>query len=116
MQQGVDASAGKVQIAVESGVEFLHVPIKNKTHWSVISGTLRRLELVAPGQTVILSEPWHRGEELRIISNDDEVDVPELLKGFGGGHHSIGGGHSEARLTEIIDLIRERWSKMKDQS
>lgn len=113
LQQGIDGETGKAQIALESGVEFVHIPIKPKVRWSVISGTMGRLELVAPGQTAILSEPWYRGVELRVITNDPDVDVPELLAGFGGGHNTIGGGHSDARLSEIVDLMRERWSTMK---
>lgn len=114
--QGIDASARKAQIAIESGVEFVHIPLKNKSSWSVISGTLGRMELVAPGQTAILSETWPRGQELRVITNDPDIDVPTLLAGFGGGHHNIGGGHSQAPLSEIIALIRKRWSSSKEGS
>lgn len=113
LEEGVAAAAGKAQISVESGVEFIHVPIKVTQRWSVISGVLSRIELVAPNQTVVLSEPWARGIELRVISNDLDIDVPQLLQGFGGGHARIGGGHSEARSSEIIDVIRERWSTLK---
>jgi len=113
---GIDAAASKAQIAIESGVEFIHIPLKNKSPWSVISGTLGRMELVATAQTVVISEPWPQGQELRVITNDPDIDVPTLLGGFGGGHHNIGGGHSQARLNEIIELIRKRWSKLKQEA
>ena len=113
VESGVRAVAGKAQISLESGVEFVHVPIKSASPWSVIKGVLSLLELVVEGQTAILSEPWSKGVELRVLSNDPDIDAAELLKGFGGGHSSIAGGHSAARTSEVVDLIRERWSQMK---
>ena len=117
LEEGVAASASKAQIAVESGVEFVHVPIKvpaqRTWRWSVISGVLGRIELVAPSQTVVISEAWYRGVELRVVSNDPDIDVTRLLEGFGGGHARLGGGHSEARTSEVIDVLRERWSTLK---
>ncbi|MFO0704429.1 MAG: DHH family phosphoesterase [Candidatus Andersenbacteria bacterium] len=113
LEEGITANTGKAQVAIESGMDFVHIPLKGNTQWSVISGVLSRLELVAPNQTIIISEPWHRGVELRAMTNDPTIDVAELFKGFGGGHASIGGGHSEARPSEVIDVLRERWSQMK---
>lgn len=113
LEEGIAASAGKAQIAIESGVEFVHVPIKPTTPWSVISGVLSRLELVAPGQTIVLTEPQYRGVEMRVMTNDPDVDVIELLKGFGGGHANLGGGHADARASEVVDVLRERWSAQK---
>lgn len=116
LQEGIAASAGKAQVALESGVEFVHVPIKPTSPWSVISGVRSRLELVAPGQTIVLSEPWHRGVEVRVMTNDPDVDATELLKGFGGGHTTIGGGHADARASEVVEVLRERWSASKRPS
>jgi|GEM_PF-6506520 len=113
LEEGIVANTGKAQVAIESGVEFVHVQLKGNTQWSVISGVLSRLELVAPNQTIIISEPWYRGVELRGMTNDPDIDIAELFKGFGGGHAAIGGGHSEARAGEVIDVLRERWTAMK---
>jgi hypothetical protein len=116
LEEGVQASTGRAQVAIESAVEFVHVPIKPTTKWSVISGVMSRLELVAPGQTVVISEPWARGVELRVMSNDPDIDVVELLEGFGGGHAQLGGGHSDARASEVVDVLRERWAALKRQT
>lgn len=113
LEEGITANTGKAQVSIESGMEFVHIPLKGNTPWSVISGVMSRLELVAPNQTIIISEPWYRGVELRAMTNDPDIDVVELFKGFGGGHSTVGGGHSEARASEVVDLLRERWSTMK---
>ena len=116
LEEGIASNTGKAQVAVESGMEFVHVQLKGNTPWSVISGVLSRLELVAPNQTIVISEPWLKGVELRAMSNDPDIDVAELFKGFGGGHAAIGGGHSDARASEVIDVLRDRWSSMKGQT
>ncbi len=113
LEEGIVANTGKAQVAIESGMEFVHIPLKGTTQWSVISGVLSRLELVATNQTIIISEPWYRGVELRGMTNDPDIDISQLFKGFGGGHAAIGGGHSEARANEVVDLLRERWSESK---
>ncbi|MFH0830937.1 MAG: hypothetical protein V1895_02675 [Parcubacteria group bacterium] len=115
LEERITAHTGKAQVALESGVEFVHIPLKGNYEWSIISGVLSRLELVAPNQTIIISEPWYRGVELRAMTNDPAIDIVELFKGFGGGHATIGGGHSEARTSEVIDVLRERWSVMKNR-
>lgn len=113
LEEGISKTASKAQIAVESAMEFVHVPLKGDTGWSVISGVRDRLELVVPNQTIVLSEPWYRGVEIRVMSNAPDIHVAELLKGFGGGHSSTGGGHSDARASDVIDVLRQRWSEMK---
>lgn len=116
LEETTTKHTGKAQVALESGVEFVHVPLKGDYEWSIISGVLSRLELVAPNQTIVVSEPWFRGVELRAMTNDPDIDVVELFKGFGGGHSTIGGGHSEARASEVVDVLRSRWSDMKNTS
>jgi nanoRNase/pAp phosphatase (c-di-AMP/oligoRNAs hydrolase) len=113
LEEGITANTGKAQVAAESGMEFVHIQLKGNTPYSIISGVLSRLELVAPNQTLVISEPWYRGVELRAMTNDPDIDVSQLFKGFGGGHASIGGGHSEARASEVLDVLRERWTLMK---
>lgn len=113
LEAAITNAAGKAQVAVESAMEFVHIPLKGNTKWSVISGVMSRLELVAPKQTIIISEPWYRGVEIRVITNDPAIHASDLLQGFGGGHAALAGGHSDARASEVIDVLRERWSKMK---
>jgi hypothetical protein len=115
LQEAIGSVAGKAQVAIESGVEFVHIPLKSVTRWSVIAGARARVELVAPGQTIIISEPWYRGVALRGMTNDPAIDMAELFSGFGGGHAAIGGGHSDARPAEVVDVLRERWSSMKQK-